>query len=58
MFEAYSWRDKLPNESLEVYEPYLRLFFETMYERQMIWKRRFIDGKERPWTEDKSLLQQ
>jgi hypothetical protein len=55
MFEAYSWHDKLPDESLEVYEPYLRLFFETMYERQMIWKRRFIDGKDRPWTEDKFL---
>ncbi len=55
MFEAYSWHDKLPDESLQVYEPYLKLFFETMYERQMIWKRRFIDGKERPWTEDKFL---
>lgn len=55
MFEACSWYDKLPDESLEVYEPYLRLFFETMYERQMIWKRRFIDKKDRPWTEDKFL---
>ena len=25
-------------------------FFETMYERQLIWKRRFIDKKEPPWT--------
>lgn len=55
MFEAYSWHTKLPDESLDIYEPYLRLFFETMYERQMIWKRRFIDGKDRPWTEDKFL---
>lgn len=52
MLEAYSWHDKLPDESIEVYEPFLKLFFETMYERQMIWKRRFIDGKERPWTKN------
>lgn len=55
MFEVYPWHTKLPDESLQVYEPYLHLFFETMYERQMIWKRRFIDGKDRPWTEDKFL---
>ena len=27
-------------------------FFQTMYERQLIWKRRFIDKKESPWTTD------
>ena len=53
MFEQAAWFNKLPNENLEVYEPHLRLFFETMYERQMIWKRRFIDNKERPWTDNK-----
>lgn len=53
MFETSSWYDKLPDESLEVYEPHLRLFFETMYERQIIWKRRFIEKKERPWTNNK-----
>lgn len=53
MFEHAAWYDKLPDESLFVYEPYLRLFFETMYERQLIWKRRFIDKKERPWTNNK-----
>lgn len=53
MFENAAWYDKLPDENLEVYEPYLRLFFETMYERQLIWKRRFIDKKERPWTDNK-----
>lgn len=53
MFENAAWHDKLPDENLEVYEPHLRLFFETMYERQMIWKRRFIDKKERPWTDNK-----
>jgi len=53
MFEWASWCNKLPSEDLEVCEPHLRLFFETMYERQMIWKRRFIDKKERPWTKNK-----
>lgn len=53
MFENSAWFDKLPDENLEVYEPHLKLFFETMYERQMIWKRRFLDNKERPWTKNK-----
>lgn len=53
MFESAVWYNRLPDEKLEVYEPHLRLFFETMYERQMIWKRRFIDKKERPWTDNK-----
>lgn len=53
MFENNAWYDKLPDESLELFEPHMRLFFETMYERQMIWKRRFIEGRERPWTDNK-----
>lgn len=53
MFEQSRWYNKLPKETLDLYEPHLRLFFETMYERQMIWKRRFIDKKERPWTNNK-----
>lgn len=53
MFENASWHDKLPDENLEVYEPHLRLFFETMYERMLIWKRRFIDQRPRPWTDNK-----
>ena len=53
MFEKNSWFKQLPDESLSVYEPNLRLFFETMYERQRIWKKRFIDGSERPWTKNK-----
>ena len=56
MFENNAWYDKLPDENLEVYEPHLRLFFELMHERQLIWKRRFIDKKERPWTENKIFL--
>ena len=55
MFEAYSWHTKLPDENLSVYEPFLQLFFETMYERMMIWKRRFIEQKSQPWTENAIL---
>ena len=33
----------LPDRNLSVSEENLQMFFETMYERQMIWKRRFID---------------
>ena len=53
MFENSAWHDKLPQENLDVYEPYLRLFFETMYERMLIWKRRFIEQRPRPWTDNK-----
>lgn len=42
----------LPNRELEVSEENLQRFFETMYERQMIWKRRFIDKSLAPWTND------
>ena len=55
MFEAYSWHTKLPDENLSVYEPFFQLFFETMYERMMIWKRRFIEQKPQPWTENAIL---
>jgi hypothetical protein len=53
MFENYSWYSKLPDENLEVYEPHLKLFFETMFERQLIWYRRFILKQPRPWTDNK-----
>lgn len=53
MFEQNSWYQDLPDENLPVYEPNLQLFFETMYERQLIWKRRFLDKEERPWTQNK-----
>ena len=53
MFENYAWFQDLPDENLEVYEPNLKLFFEVMLERQLIWKRRFIEKKERPWTNNK-----
>lgn len=53
LFEKNSWFNKLPDENLEVYEPHLRLFFETMYERQMIWYKRFIKKQNSPWTKNK-----
>lgn len=53
LFKDYSWFKQLPDEHLEVYEPYLRLFFETLYERQMIWYKRFIKKQKSPWTENK-----
>lgn len=30
----------------------LKLFFNMIYDRQMIWKRRFIDNSPAPWTEN------
>lgn len=54
-WSMYKWADKLPDENLEVYEPHLKLFFEKMYERQMIWKKRFLDKLPAPWTDDPIL---
>lgn len=34
-------------------EDNLNMFFRLIYERQMIWKRRFIDCLPAPWTTDK-----
>lgn len=45
-----------PDKSLDVYEPYLNMYFEAMYERQMMWKRKVIDGLEGPCTEDPIFL--
>lgn len=33
-------------------EENLNLFFEMIYDRQMIWKRRFIDNSPAPWTDN------
>lgn len=52
MFHYATWFDKLPDDSLDIYRPHVSKFFETMYERHMIWKRRFIDNKPKPWTDD------
>lgn len=53
---THEYVEFLPDKSLDVYEPYLELFFDTMLERQLIWKRRFIDKSERPWTKDEIFL--
>lgn len=55
MFENYIWGKDLPDENLEVYEPNMKLFFESMYERQIIWKKRFIEEQPAPWTDDEIL---
>lgn len=55
MFAACSFFDQLPNENIDVHEENKRLFFWLMHERMCIWKRRFIDKKERPWTENEIL---
>lgn len=39
-------------ETTEINENYLNMFFNMIYERQMIWKRRFIDCLPAPWTTD------
>jgi hypothetical protein len=43
----------LPDESLDVCEENLHLFFKTMFDRQQIWYKRFIKKQEAPWTKDK-----
>lgn len=54
-FNHYPWADKLPAATLDVSEEHYHEFFRTMFERQMIWKRRFLDQKPRPWTDDPIL---
>lgn len=54
-FKHKPWYDLMPDETLDVYKPNLKLFFKTMYERQEVWYKRFILKEERPWTEDKFL---
>lgn len=39
-----------------VNEEYLSLFFKMIYDRQMIWKRRFIDKSPAPWTQNPIFL--
>ena len=48
-----AWYSMLPDANLDICKKNLKLFFDIMYERQMIWKRRFIDKKEQPWTDNK-----
>lgn len=55
MYRDKIWYDDLPNVKLELCETNLRIFFETMHERQMIWKRRFVDNMKAPWTDNEIL---
>lgn len=50
--KAREWCNLLPDESLDVCEENLELFFQTMYERQEIWYKRFILKQPSPWTEN------
>lgn len=54
-FYKNPWFNDLPDVTLETCEENISLFFSTMHERQLIWKRRFIDKLPRPWTEDPIL---
>lgn len=55
MFDKNKWSDKLPDKGLAVCEENKQLFFRTMRERMLIWKRRFILKQESPWTDDTIL---
>ena len=55
MFQSYSFFRQLPDENMDVCEENKRLFFWLMHERMLIWKRRFIDKQERPWTNNEIL---
>ena len=55
MFESAPWFDKLPDKKLWIYKPNMEMFFRTMYERQKVWARRFLDELPRPWTDDPIL---
>lgn len=41
----------------DVCEENLNLYFEAMYERQLMWKRKVVDKLPAPWTKDKTFLQ-
>ena len=51
-----TWKSKLPDESKIVDDENFYRFFDTMLERMLIWKRRFIDEKpRREWSNDPIL---
>jgi hypothetical protein len=54
-FKRRAWYDLLPDYELDVYEPNLIKFFETMYQRQEVWYNRFILQKEPPWCDDEII---
>ena len=45
----------LPSADIKLHYQHFKLFYETMYERMQIWKRRFVDKQPYPWTENKIL---
>jgi len=55
MFANWSFFNQLPDDSIDVHEENKRLFFWLMHERMCIWKRRFVDKQERPWTKNEIL---
>ena len=55
LFKSYSFFNQLPDSSIEVHHEHMRLFFWLMHERMAIWKRRFIDKRDRPWTDNEIL---
>ena len=55
LFATASFADFLPDDTIDVHQEHKRLFFWLMHERMAIWKRRFIDKKSRPWTENEIL---
>lgn len=55
LLSTASFADFLPDDTIDVHQEHKRLFFWLMHERMAIWKRRFIDKKDRPWTENEIL---
>lgn len=55
LFATASFADFLPDDTIDIHQEHKRLFFWLMHERMAIWKRRFIDKKDRPWTENEIL---
>jgi hypothetical protein len=47
-----SWGNALPSSDKDVDDENLGLFFQTMFERQEIWHRRFVKDEPRPWSQD------
>lgn len=46
------WEKLLPEASIDISDENMNLFFETMFDRQRVWKKRFILNEKRPWSDD------
>lgn len=55
LLSTASFADFLPDDTIDIHQEHKSLFFWLMHERMAIWKRRFIDKKDRPWTENEIL---